>query len=96
MSTEDGTHLETTSAAIKTRRASVVGVLLGRAWLTAHPARAHRLRPAHSYLGLFVRSLVGLDRAAAVEAMSDFLNDKTLCANQIEFINVIIESLTQH
>lgn len=28
--------------------------------------------------------------------MSDFLNDKTLCANQIEFINMIIEYLTQH
>lgn len=27
-------------------------------------------------LGLFVRSLVGLDRAAAVEAMSGFLNDR--------------------
>ncbi|MGH3838155.1 MAG: type I restriction-modification enzyme R subunit C-terminal domain-containing protein, partial [Pseudonocardiaceae bacterium] len=47
-------------------------------------------------LGLFVRSLVGLDRAAAVEAMAGFLNDKTLCANQIEFINMIIEYLTQH
>ncbi|MGH4014433.1 MAG: DEAD/DEAH box helicase family protein [Pseudonocardiaceae bacterium] len=46
-------------------------------------------------LGLFVRSLVGLDRAAAVEAMTSFLNDKTLCANQIEFINMIVEHLTQ-
>jgi type I restriction enzyme, R subunit len=47
-------------------------------------------------LGLFVRSLVGLDRAAAMEAMSGFLNDKTLCANQIEFINMIIEQLTRY
>jgi type I restriction enzyme, R subunit len=46
-------------------------------------------------LGLFVRSLIGLDRAAAVEAMSSFLNDKTLCANQIEFINMVVEHLTQ-
>ncbi|MGH3672349.1 MAG: type I restriction-modification enzyme R subunit C-terminal domain-containing protein, partial [Pseudonocardiaceae bacterium] len=46
--------------------------------------------------GLFVRSLVGLDRAAAMEALSGFLNDKTLCANQIEFINMIIEHLTRH
>ncbi|MGH3838126.1 MAG: type I restriction-modification enzyme R subunit C-terminal domain-containing protein, partial [Pseudonocardiaceae bacterium] len=30
------------------------------------------------------------------EAMAGFLNDKTLCANQIEFINMIIEYLTQH
>jgi len=47
-------------------------------------------------LGLFIRSLVGLDRAAAMEAMSSFLNDKTLCANQIEFINMVIEHLTRH
>jgi len=47
-------------------------------------------------LGLFVHSLVGLDRATAVEAMLDFLNNKTLCANQIEFINMIIEYLIQH
>ena len=47
-------------------------------------------------LGLFVRSLVGLDRAAATDAMSAFLSDKTLCANQIEFINMVIEHLTRH
>ena len=47
-------------------------------------------------LGLFVRSLVGLDRAAAMDAMSAFLSDKTLCANQIEFIKMVIEHLTRH
>ena len=47
-------------------------------------------------LGLFVRSLVGLDRAAAMDTMSAFLSDKTLCANQIEFINMVIEHLTRH
>jgi type I restriction enzyme R subunit len=47
-------------------------------------------------LGLFVRSLVGLDRAAVTDAMSAFLSDKTLCANQIEFINMVIEHLTRH
>lgn len=46
-------------------------------------------------LGLFIRSLVGLDHAAAVEAMSGFLDDKTLCANQIEFITMIVEHLTR-
>ena len=47
-------------------------------------------------LGLFVRSLVGMDRGAAKEAMSSFLAAKTLAANQIEFINLIVTHLTEH
>jgi type I restriction enzyme, R subunit len=46
-------------------------------------------------LGLFVRSLVGLDRDAAKEAFGLFLQDKALNANQIDFINLIIDHLTQ-
>ena len=45
-------------------------------------------------LGLFVRSLLGLDRAAAQGAFSGFLAGKTLSANQIKFIDMIIEHLT--
>ena len=47
-------------------------------------------------LGLFVRSLVGMDRAAAKEALASFTNGKTLAANQIEFINLIVDHLTEH
>jgi type I restriction enzyme R subunit len=47
-------------------------------------------------LGLFVRSLVGLDRQAAKEALADFLNGKSLGANQIEFVNLIVNHLTEH
>ncbi len=47
-------------------------------------------------LGLFVRSLVGLDREAAKEAMASFLNGKILGANQIEFVNLIVDHLTEH
>ena len=47
-------------------------------------------------LGLFVRSLVGLDREAAKKALSSFSAGKTLTANQIEFVNLIIEHLTDH
>ena len=47
-------------------------------------------------LSLFVRSLVGMDRGAAKEAMSSFLAGKTLAANQIEFINLIVTHLTEH
>lgn len=44
--------------------------------------------------GFFIRSLVGLDRAAAKAAMGDFLDDKRFSANQIDFINLIIDDLT--
>jgi type I restriction enzyme R subunit len=40
-----------------------------------------------------VRSLVGLDRATATEASSDFLSAGAATAQQIEFINMFIEHL---
>lgn len=46
-------------------------------------------------LGLFVRSLVGLERDAAKAAFADFLAGRNLNANQIEFVNLIIEHLTE-
>jgi type I restriction enzyme R subunit len=46
-------------------------------------------------LGLFVRSLIGLDRRAAKEAMSAFMSDKALNSSQIEFINLIVDHLTE-
>jgi type I restriction enzyme, R subunit len=53
-------------------------------------------KEAANGLGLFVRSLVGLDREAAKEAFGDFLLEKRLGANQIEFVNLIINHLTEH
>jgi type I restriction enzyme R subunit len=47
-------------------------------------------------LGLFVRSLVGLDREAAKQALNGFTAGKTLSANQIEFVSLIIDHLTEH
>jgi type I restriction enzyme R subunit len=47
-------------------------------------------------LGLLVRSLVGMDRAAAKAAFAHFTSGKTLTANQLEFINLIIDHLTEH
>ncbi|MGE0441239.1 MAG: DEAD/DEAH box helicase family protein [Polyangiaceae bacterium] len=47
-------------------------------------------------LGLFVRSLVGLDRAAAKAAFSAFYGTKALTANQLEFVNLIVDHLTAH
>ena len=46
-------------------------------------------------LGLFVRSLVGLDRQAAKEAMAAFLDGKRFNANQIEYVNLIVDHLTE-
>jgi type I restriction enzyme R subunit len=46
-------------------------------------------------LGLFVRSLIGLDRQAAKRAFDGFLSGKTLTANQIHFVNLVIDFLTQ-
>jgi type I restriction enzyme R subunit len=47
-------------------------------------------------LGLFVRSLLGLDRGAAKEAFAEFLDGKILNANQIEFVDLIVNHLTEH
>jgi type I restriction enzyme R subunit len=47
-------------------------------------------------LGLFVRSLVGMDREAAKQALAGFLAGKPLGANQIEFVNLIVNHLTEH
>jgi type I restriction enzyme, R subunit len=55
-----------------------------------------RAREESQGLGLFVRSLVGLDRGAAKEAFADFLDGKVHTANQIEFIDLIINHLTEH
>lgn len=46
-------------------------------------------------LGIFVRSLVGMERDSAKAAFADFLANRKLNANQIEFINLIIEHLTE-
>lgn len=46
-------------------------------------------------LGLFVRSLVGLDREAAMQAFAEFINGTTASSSQIEFINLIVDELTQ-
>jgi type I restriction enzyme R subunit len=48
------------------------------------------------HLGLFIRSLVGLNREAAKRAFSDYLNDHRFNANQIQFINLIIDYLSQN
>ncbi|GAB3753500.1 DEAD/DEAH box helicase family protein [Yimella radicis] len=45
-------------------------------------------------LGPFIRSLVGLDRAAANEAFATFLDDSKFSEPQIRFVSVIVNELT--
>jgi type I restriction enzyme R subunit len=47
-------------------------------------------------LGLFIRSLVGLDREAAKRAFGELLAGGTATANQIEFVDMIVDHLTEH
>lgn len=63
---------------------------------TGTPGDIARAKTESEGLGLFVRSLVGLDRDAAKEALAGFLIAKTLGANQIEFMNLIVNHLTDH
>jgi len=55
-----------------------------------------RARAEAGSMGLFIRRLVGLDRGAAKSAFSGFLDDKRYSANQIEFVNLIIDELTDN
>jgi len=47
-------------------------------------------------LGLFIRALVGLDREAARQAFNEFLTGAKTTADQIEFIDLIVQELTQN
>ena len=60
------------------------------------PGDIHRAKTESQGLGLFVRSLVGMDREAAKQALAGFLSGKTFSANQIEFVNLIVNHLTEH
>ena len=45
-------------------------------------------------LGIFIRSLVGMERAAVAAAFSEVIAGSTATADQIEFIALIVEELT--
>ena len=61
----------------------------GQTLLTSLLARSDAPSLAH-----FVRSLVGMDRAAAQEAFSEFLSNRSLTTPQIRFIEMVIDQLT--
>ncbi len=62
-------------------------------WHDLHAAAA---KDENSGLGLFLRSLVGMDREAAKSALGVFLAGGTLRANQIQFVDEIVNHLTEH
>lgn len=62
----------------------------------ATPEHLQKAKAECNGLGLFVRSLVGLNREAAKQALAGFMAGKTLGANQIEFVNLIVDHLTEH
>ncbi|HLU33576.1 MAG TPA: type I restriction-modification enzyme R subunit C-terminal domain-containing protein, partial [Natronosporangium sp.] len=59
-------------------------------------AQIEEARQAANGLGRFIRSLVGLDREAAKEAFGEFLHDRRWTANQIQFIDMVINHLTEN
>ena len=61
----------------------------GRTLLTHLLARSNAPSLPH-----FVRSMVGMDRAAAQEAFSEFLSNRSLTTPQIRFIEMVIDQLT--
>ena len=58
------------------------------------PADLARARTEGDGLGVFIRSLVGLDREAASDAVSGFVDGRTLTADQLDFIALVVEHLT--
>ena len=58
------------------------------------PEDIERARETSQGFGRFVRSLVGLDRQAVSEAFCGFIADGTATAEQIDFINMLVEHLT--
>ncbi len=69
--------------------------MLGESGIGAAADLRRAVEASHG-LGLFVRSLVGLDRQAAKECLAGFLVGKSLGANQIEFVNLVVDHLTEH
>lgn len=58
------------------------------------PADMARARTEGGGLGGFIRSLVGLDRDAATDALADFAHGRSLSAAQHDFVALVVERLT--
>lgn len=63
---------------------------------TGTAADVAKAKTESSGLGLFVRSLVGLDRQAAKNAPGAFLSGGNLRATQMQFLDEVVNHLTEH
>ena len=55
-----------------------------------------RARTLHTSLPVFIRSLVGLEREAAAAAFANLVSSGTATASQLQFIEEIVQHLTEH
>ncbi|PJI95366.1 type I restriction enzyme R subunit [Acidovorax sp. 69] len=55
-----------------------------------------RARTLHTSLSVFVRSLVGLDRESAMAAFAHLIATGTASASQLQFVEEIVQHLTEH
>jgi len=58
------------------------------------PAVIEQAKEQSQGLGIFIRSLVGLDGETARQAFSQFITGTTATASQIEFIDLVVQELT--
>ncbi|MDH6255170.1 DEAD/DEAH box helicase family protein [Aurantimicrobium minutum] len=58
------------------------------------PVDIHEAAQETEGLGLLIRSVLGLDRDAASDALSEFTTGSTLTGNQLAFVNLLIEQLS--
>jgi type I restriction enzyme, R subunit len=61
-----------------------------------NPEYIEKAKQENESFGIFVRTLVGLDREVAKGLFNEFLVGTNYNANQIEFINLIINQLVDH
>lgn len=54
------------------------------------------IKASQNSLGLFVRSLVGMDRTAAQTALSGAISSMSLSPSQIEFVTMLIDHIAEH
>lgn len=86
--------LRTNEALTSTDLAELERMLIESGTGTAEDLR--KAKTESSGLGLFVRSLVGMDRQAAKNALGAFLTGGNLRANQIQFLDEVVNHLTEH
>lgn len=62
----------------------------------ATPSDIERAAEGLGGLGLFIRSLVGLERSSVEEAFADFLDGTRFTVAQVRFVNLIVDELTSN